>query len=145
MSAPPWLKVDVKPTPTDQRAAQLIADNLAGGLIHPGDGNGQKPVAIPLPPFRTAGMPPALTQHLTTTARMLGEAIVHLLRRHGIELIDAAELEKLRALDPKQPPPKTVTVECPHGHPLLEIVPRPTIRLRSTQLRSLISAARCKH
>jgi hypothetical protein len=128
---------------THTKAAQLIADNLSA-LPHPGTDE-QARAAVSLRAFRTTGMPPQMTTHIKAATKLIGESVVHLLRTNGIELIDAGELERLRATDPNQPPPRSVSLQCPHGHTLIEIVPRPTIRLRTTQLRALVTAAKCKH
>jgi hypothetical protein len=120
------------------RAATLIATNLGDGLIHPGNTE-HKPRQIPLPAFRTAGMPPPLTAHVVAAAQLIGEALVHLLHRHGIDLIEHTELERLRNIDPNQPPPATISIDCPHGHPILLVAARPHVRLHTNQLIS------CQH
>ncbi|MGV0634479.1 hypothetical protein ABQE69_09110 [Mycolicibacillus trivialis] len=80
---------------------ELIATNLAQGLVHPGDG---KPIALPLPMFQTAAIPPDMAREFAdqaglpdaNIAKLTAEAIVHLLGQNGYTVIDQAELDQLR-------------------------------------------------
>lgn len=80
---------------------ELIATNLAQGLVHPGDG---KPVALPLPMFQTSAIPPEMAEEFANQAglptaditKLTAEAIVHLLEQNGLTIIDQAELDQLR-------------------------------------------------
>lgn len=96
--------------------AQLIADHLHTGLPHPGDG--QQPVTLPMPAFRTTGMPPQLAEQITATRRMLGEAVVYLIETAGNStIITNTELETMTAAtqEPGTPQPITCTL-C--GNPI---------------------------
>lgn len=85
------------PDPTE-----LIAQHLATGLVHPGDG---KPVALPLPMFQTSAIPPEMADEFANQAglpssditKLTAEAIVHLLERNGLTILDSTELQQLRA------------------------------------------------
>lgn len=85
--------------------AQLIADNLGSGLPHPGkQDTGEKPRRIPLPAFRTAGMDPHMREHAENTAKVIGEAVVHLIESpapHGADsvIIKRDQLAQLKASD----------------------------------------------
>lgn len=91
--------------------ADLITRHITnGGLIHPGNPDtGQPPIAIPAP-FRTTGMPDQQAKPINATAKLFGEALVHLIETHGnSDIIPSAELEQLRAAEhqPGEPVPIT--------------------------------------
>lgn len=87
--------------------ASLIAKHLSTGLPHPGNpANGQPAILIPLPMFRTDGMPPSVADQIETTAKLVAEAIVNLIETGtGSELVAKADLEQLRAPPEDQPMP----------------------------------------
>lgn len=93
----------------NQRAADHIATQLREGLTHPGDG---KPFVLPMPMFRTTGMPAEQLEHYAKQAglphgdmaKLAGEAIVHTLENDGKTIIDDGELNALRARADAQPP-----------------------------------------
>jgi hypothetical protein len=132
------------------RAAQLITESLtAGSLAHPGNPNDpeQGPVAIPLPAFRTTGMPKELANTITATAQFVGEAIVHKLTSSGITMSYTEELDKLHeenALLQGVTPP-TTTICCPHGQPVLEVACRRSVQLSASQLAHVVKNAGCEH
>jgi hypothetical protein len=120
--------------------AQLIATNLATGLPHPGE-NGSKPFSIPLPAFRTVGMPKDMAENAQKTASLLGESIVHLIECNGCEIVDKTELEQLRApADPQRTP-----VNCSQcGNPLFWL---PVVNGRASINPNILTAAKpeCPH
>lgn len=117
--------------------AALIADHLQTGLVHPGDEN-HKPVLVPLPMFRTTAMPEELANHVKTLAKMLGQAIVHLLRTEGgLELIPTAELAELRNTVAPPSQASVITIECPHNVCLLEVAVPQRLRLNEAQINAL--------
>lgn len=82
---------------------ELLARSLADGLTHHGDG---KPFVLPLPTFRTSGIPPEMAQHFaaeaglpsTDVAKLTAEAIVHTIETNGdSEIVPKAEINALRA------------------------------------------------
>lgn len=91
--------------------AQLIADRLPAGLQHPGnpDAN-QPPFTVPLPGFRTTGMPTEHADAVNGTAKLLGEAIVETIESAGNTIIPSTDLEQLKAAD--QQPGEAVPVLC---------------------------------
>lgn len=80
--------------------AELIAQHLAKGLVHPGDG---KPFALPLPMFQTTALPPEMAEEFADQAglptanipQLTAEAIVHLLEQNGYTILDSTEFEQL--------------------------------------------------
>lgn len=90
--------------------ASLIAKHLSTGLPHPGNpDNGQPAILLPLPSFRTDGLPPSMVEQIEATAMLIGQAIVHLIESGtNTEMVDKAELEQLRAPPKGHPMP----VEC---------------------------------
>ncbi len=77
--------------------AGLISNSFVNGMYHPGNEQEQKPSTIHLPLFRMAGLPPELYQQTEATVKMMGEAIVWLIKNDGnSEIIDKDELAKLR-------------------------------------------------
>lgn len=102
----------------DVRAAELITQGLRTGLVHPGDKSKDQPsVAIPIPAFRTASMPPEMAEHVDSMARLIGEAVVHLLTSSGISLVDSLEA----AVEHPTPPEGTVALWCRCQQPLTRI------------------------
>lgn len=83
----------------NEHAAQLIAKHLPTGLPHPGNpAENRPPTLIPLPGFRTTGLPDDMAKAVNATALFLGEAIVNLLETEGhYELVDATNAEQRRA------------------------------------------------
>lgn len=76
---------------SDVRIAELISARLQSGLVWPGDPDKElppKPIILPI--FRTVGQPQEVADLVNETAKMLGEAIVHLIRSDGgMELVPA--------------------------------------------------------
>jgi hypothetical protein len=111
--------------------ASLIAKHLSSGLPHPGNpSNGQPAILIPLPMFRTDGMPPSMVEQISVTAKLVGEAIVNLIETGtGSELVEKTDLEQLRAPPEDQPMP----VEC-------SVCRKPMLWLKVANGRAVISA-----
>jgi hypothetical protein len=51
--------------------ADLITEHLCTGLIHPGNGADKPAVALPLPMFRTTGMPDKMADNVKNTANTI--------------------------------------------------------------------------
>lgn len=93
--------------------AELITRHITThGLPHPGNPEANQPAFnIPLPGFRTTGMAPEMSKHVDTTAKLFGEAAVHLIETEGESvIIGRAELDRLRADD--QEPGEAVPIVC---------------------------------
>lgn len=81
-------------------AVQLIAQALPA-LTHPGDG---RPVTIPLPMFRSSGIPADQAEQFAQDAglphadvtTLVAEAIVHLLETNGLAPTPAGQLDELQ-------------------------------------------------
>jgi hypothetical protein len=138
--------------PAGQLAADIIAKALEEGLIHPGNPlKKQPPTAIPMPMFRTMGMPEQMVRTVRATTRMMAEAIVHDLQADGrLRLVtgNEADEERHEAANNEQPAGMDIprmTIACPHGKPVLEVVPRPYVRLRADQLAAVVEAAKCQN
>jgi hypothetical protein len=101
-------------TDIDARVAETITRGLRTGLVHPGDGKDRPAVAIPIPAFRTASMPPEMAEHVDKTAGLIAEAIVHLIHQSGFDIQDA---EAPRPV----PPEGTVAVYCRCQKPLTRL------------------------
>lgn len=111
----------------DQSVIDLIAQSLANGLTHPGD---QKsgPIALPLPMFRTASLPPDMAEQFAQEAglphadiaRLTAEALVHTMENSGKAIVDTAELERLQAVDAAAEPHRhrDVHFHCHCGGPI---------------------------
>lgn len=68
----------------DPHIAELIADRMANGLIHPGDpANGQASMEIKLPLFRMPGQPEEMYKNIQITVRLIAESIVYLIETEG--------------------------------------------------------------
>lgn len=113
----------------NQPAVDIIAQALTSSLHHPGDDK-TAPVVIPLPMFRTNGIPPEAAAHFAqeaglphaNIAQLTAEAIVHTLQAAGKDVIDTAELSRLRQADAvKQTDRKReVALECNCGATLVK-------------------------
>lgn len=113
---------------SDQSVIDLVAQALANGLTHPGD---QKsgPIALPLPMFRTASLPPDMAEQFAQEAglphadiaRLTAEALVHTMENAGKGIVDTAELERLQAVDAAAEPQRhrDVDIHCRCGAKLL--------------------------
>lgn len=106
----------------NQAVAQHVAHALAeGALVHPGtDQTG--PIPLPLPMFRTTGMPTEQANHFAQQAglphgdiaTLVGEALVHTIETDGDhELISKTELAQLRAIAANTKPQR---YRQPHFH-----------------------------
>lgn len=109
----------------NRKAADLIAEHLPKGLVVPASEDGtRKATPIPIPGLSQLGMVPEQAAAFAAEAglpdndapALIGEAIVDLLERNGLELVDRAELEALKThaatsteADPLAP---TVTLKC---------------------------------
>lgn len=82
----------------DEKIAKLISEALRGGLVHPGDPeNDVPPVPIALPFSNRPGQPKEMTKLMDGTVKLIGEAIVHLIKTKGeTELVPANEVGQLR-------------------------------------------------
>lgn len=86
--------------------AAIIANALSGGLIWPGDER-HAAVPIPLPTFHTANIPAEMAQHFAqeaglphaNIAQLVGEALVNAIENAGKAVVDAADLDRLKAVD----------------------------------------------
>jgi hypothetical protein len=94
----------------NQRVAELIAQRMPTGLPHPGNREtNQPPILIPLPAFRTTGMPAEMADQISNTTTLIGEAIVNLIETEGdSEIIGRAELDGLRAAEQRPGAPLAV-------------------------------------
>lgn len=104
-------------TEVESRVAEAITQGLREGLVHPGDPSKDQPaVAIPIPAFRTGSMPPEMAEHVTTTARLIGEAIVHRIK----------DVAALGEREPELPlvPDGRVVVYCRCQQPLTRLITR---------------------
>lgn len=82
---------------TDSELAELISDALRNGITHPGNGREQKPKPIALPFGGTPTMPEPMKQLLNASTKLLGEAIIHLLKTKGkVEFINRDEAKVMR-------------------------------------------------
>lgn len=105
----------------EARVAGVITRGLREGLVHPGDpSKNQAEVGIPLPPFKTAGMPPEMTEHVETMANLMGEAIAHLIASE-VALVDKDEYAKLTGTEHPPMPDGRVMVYCRCGNPLVRM------------------------
>lgn len=93
--------------------AELIATRLTTGLVHPGGGD-QPPMTMNMPGFRPTVMVPEVKKQIELTAKLIGEAIVHLIETEGhSEIVDSDELERLRITAAARPEGhNTVAVHC---------------------------------
>lgn len=81
----------------NKKIAELIANGLRDGMMHPGREGGD-PTPVVLPMFRTAGMPPEMTDLVNGTATLLSEAIVELIEAEH-EIIDKEQAATFRIAD----------------------------------------------
>ncbi len=77
----------------NKKIAELIANGLRDGMMHPGREQGD-PIPVLLPFFRTTGMPPEMADVVTETAMLLSEAIVALIETDH-RVVEKGELEEL--------------------------------------------------
>ena len=101
----------------ETRIANVVAQGLRDGLIHPGDpAQNQPPIAIPLAAFRgSPTLPPDQAEHMQATTQLVAEAIVALISTQ-VELVDPAELTELRDGDHPPAPDGTTMVYCRQCH-----------------------------
>ncbi|AXN50956.1 hypothetical protein DSM43518_02038 [Mycobacterium marinum] len=114
----------------NQPFIDIVTKGLAGGLIHPGDDK-TKAFPLPLPTFRTAGMPKEMAQHFAEEAglphpdiaKLTAEALDNLLEQQGKSVVDTAELTRLRKLDADWEPrrKRTVALTCNCGAMLARV------------------------
>jgi hypothetical protein len=84
---------------SNEQAVRLIADNLAA-LTHPGDG---KPVVLPLPMFRSSGIPADQADQFAKDAglphadinKLVAESIVALLEANNMPPTPQAHIDQL--------------------------------------------------
>lgn len=100
---------------TEQRVAELIADRLRKGLIHPGDPDREiPPTPLKLPFGPAPGRPPEMEKLLDRTVTLLSEAIIHTIIVDGdCEITPRAEAKSLRiAAGDKAGAPNMVPIHC---------------------------------
>lgn len=68
---------------TKEALIALIAERLAGGLYHPGNGDDQAPMNLVLPMFRTTGMPHPVSDQVKLTTTLIIESIFYLIEHEG--------------------------------------------------------------
>lgn len=85
-------------TPIEKQMAELVADKLRSGIVHPGDPAREiAPTPIVLPFGKTAGRPKEMENLLDKTATLLAEAIVHTIVSQGdVELVPRAQAATMR-------------------------------------------------
>lgn len=129
-------------TGIEAKVADSIAAGFRNGFTHPGDPDtGQPPISIPLPPFRTASMPPEMGEQVDATAKLIAEAIVALITTEAT-LIDSKEL----ADEHPKPPPDTVMVYCRCHKPLARLHTRDDVATVDAELLIHgLSAHQCDH
>lgn len=108
----------------EQQVANLVAQGLRDGLVHPGDpAQNQPPIAIPLAAFRGAPtLPPDQAEHLQATAQLVAEAIVALISTQAT-IVDPQELVELKGGDHPPAPTGTTMVYCRRCHKPLVGIP----------------------
>ncbi|AII28266.1 hypothetical protein SEA_SMOOCH_28 [Mycobacterium phage Smooch] len=96
----------------NKKIADLIANGLRQGLVHPGkDGGPPTPVVIPM--FRTEGMPNEMAELVGATADLLGEAIVELIETEGdSQIVSNTEVIANRVANDDDAARRQVTVHC---------------------------------
>lgn len=105
----------------NEHAAHLIAERLPTGLPHPGNpAENRPPTLIPMPGFRTTGLPDDMAKAVNATALFIGEAIVNLLETDGnLELVDATNAHQRRG---ELAGMESTIIRCRHcGHVLVAI------------------------
>ncbi|MEE3066591.1 MAG: hypothetical protein VYA67_22060 [Actinomycetota bacterium] len=123
-------------TSPKQRVIDTITQRLQTGLTHPGDA--QKPeTTFMLPGLKSTGIPQEMADYFANEAGMpssdapkiTAESIVHLITGElGIELVDRAELDQLRAQvnEPTESlgraPQTNIHCRCNLKQPILEVV-----------------------
>lgn len=119
----------------EARVAELITKGLREGLVHPGNPDTDQPsVAIPIPAFRTASMPPEMSEHVTTTARLIGEAIVHQIKSEAT-LVPNDEYAKLTGTEHPPVPDGRVVVYCRRcQNPVTRLVTRNNVATTDPKL-----------
>lgn len=112
---------------TDEDLAEMVSDALRNGITHPGNGREQKPKPIALPFGGTPTMPEPMKQLLDASTKLLGEAIIHLLKtKGGVEFIDRDEAKLMRRAVgdmPERGPMTPVYCRCDvkHERPLITL------------------------
>ncbi len=131
--------------------AELIANALNTGLVHPGDpSKGIKPKPIALPFGRKASMPQEYSDLMDATVKLLSEAIVALIEE-GHEIVPREEAVVMRRAVGEGPPhPLAMGVHCKCRDEPLVMVPPPSndrIVLDGKTLIRQVSKldARCPH
>jgi hypothetical protein len=131
--------------------AELIANALNTGLVHPGDpAKGVKPKPIALPFGRKASMPQEYSDLMDATVKLLSEAIVALIEEEH-EIVPREEAVVMRRAVGEGPPhPLAMGVHCKCRDEPLVMVPPPSndrIVLDGKTLIRQVSKldARCPH
>jgi len=115
----------------------LIAAQLPN-LTHPGTGEG--PVALPIPSFQPATLPPEVAEHFAQEAglphsdfpKLAAEAIVATIGNLGGTIIDSADAARLRATAPAEAT-RQMAIHCTCGAVLFAVqvhgldIGRPTV------------------
>lgn len=98
---------------THPSLVDLISNGLTTGLPHPGDpSDGSQPHAIVLPVFNTVGQPPEVVEQVAGMARSLAEAIVFLIKKEGLSVVETEELDSLRSDHEPTKEQRIVSVHC---------------------------------
>lgn len=97
---------------SNPKIAELLASRLGEGMSHPGNPDkGQPPTLIPLPGFRTTGLPEEQAKAYQGAAQAFGEAVVFTIETDGeSEIVPKSELAQLRAAEAE--PGDAVPVAC---------------------------------
>lgn len=101
-------------------------------LTHPGEGDGS--IALPVPAFRTATLPPEVAEHFAKEAglphsdvpKLYAEAIIATIEASGRAIVDRAEWERLQAQSQPAEASQQVPIHCHCG-----------VRLFTVQMSSL--------
>lgn len=117
----------------------LLAERLPNGLVHPGNNGDQPAKPIPLPGLSSAGIPQGMAEQFakdaglpaSDAARVVAEAILHLLTSEGWSVVRTDVLEQTQAQANTPTPGTAVEVycTCSRTQPLLTVA---TGRQRTT-------------